>query len=193
MQQSLAFVTWRMRGEYLPPKTPQILEPGTEVCRQLLVDFVLELLGNCRTLTCRGDRDLEITASNYRSKIEVAMRRIIHAVDENPALNRLAIDGRIHFGDIRSGDDDEVAVEVCWLELPLDPFEPAFVCKPSNLRFRFRRDYAQVQSRNQEAIDLFEPHVSGAYQQSRSSIEFQKNRQQAHGDLSPRPRAARGL
>ena len=65
-----------------------------------------------------------------------------------------------------------------------NPFKLAFARKLPDFRFGSRRNHAQPQAGDEQAADLFERDVAGADQQSAASIEFQKNRQQAHGDSS---------
>ena len=100
----------------------------------MLVNFASKPLRHCRAFAGGRDRNLQIAAPHNRSKVEVAMRRIIHAVNENSALDRFAINSRIHFRVVCRGDHNEVAVEICRIEPSLDPFKLTLAGKLPDLR-----------------------------------------------------------
>ncbi len=110
-----------MCGENLAPESAYLRKPRSEIIRQLCVDLAAQLLGYGGTFAGGGDGDLQVSAPNHRSEVEVAVRRIVNAVDKNVPAHGLAVDRRVHFRIIRGRDDEEIAVEIGGFKYALNP------------------------------------------------------------------------
>ena len=104
------------------------------------------------------------------------MRRIIHAVRQNAALNGSLINGGIYLSGI-SGDDNQIVVlEVGEFKVPLSPFETALKGELLNFRDCIRRNNAQPQARLEQDVYLVERNSTRADHQSAATVEFEKDR-----------------
>ncbi|MDR5729905.1 MAG: hypothetical protein RB191_21035, partial [Terriglobia bacterium] len=66
-----------------------------------------ELLGEGRTFARGGDSDLQTVARYDRSKIEIAVGKIIDSIAENISTQGLLVDSMIHLRGIGCGNDQE--------------------------------------------------------------------------------------
>ena len=123
---------------------------------------------------CRN-RDLQIAAAHDRAEEKVAVGNVVDAVRRDAARDSLAIDRGVDFGRIGGGDDDEVAVEIGWLELALDPIELALGGELADFRPSLRRNHTQLDAGLEQAADLFERNRSRADEQGGAAVEFQKD------------------
>ena len=106
--------------------SPSLASQGPRSSRKLLVDLAAQALRESRAFAGRGDGDLQVAAADHRTEEEIAVGNIVDAVARNVARHGFAINCRIDFGHIGSGDNDEVAIEIGGTKLALDPFELAF-------------------------------------------------------------------
>jgi hypothetical protein len=76
-----------MRGENFAAQFAEILKPGAEVFRQLLVDFAAQALGDGGAFAGGGDGDLQIAAADHGAEEEIAVGNVVDAVAQDAALD----------------------------------------------------------------------------------------------------------
>ena len=123
VQEQTALFSAGMRGEDFAAQRAELREPRAEILGKLLVDFAAQPLSNGRAFAGRRDGDLQVAAADHRAEEEVAVGNVVDAVAGDVARKGFAIDRRVDFGHIGSGDDDEVAVEIGGRKFTLDQFQ----------------------------------------------------------------------
>ena len=174
VEQQAALFAARMRGENFAAQFAELRKPGAEILGKLFVDLAAQALRDGGAFAGRGDGDLQVAAADYGAEEEVAVGNVVDAVAGNAARDGFAIDGRIDFGHVGSGDDDEVAVEIGGSELALDPFELAFGGELADFRAGLGRNDAELHAGLEQAADLFERNRSRAHQQGGAASSFRK-------------------
>ncbi len=108
VQERLPLCPSRHRLQDLAPQLAKLGHPGSQIRRQLCVNFPPQSLGQRRALTSGRDRDLQIAALHDRRKEEVAQRRIIGSVAQDMLPGGFLKDCAVHLP-ITGGSDDQIA------------------------------------------------------------------------------------
>ena len=108
MQQSFAFRPRRHRLQNFPAQLSQIIEPRSQIRRELRVDLAPQALRQRWTLARGRNGDLQIAPLHDRAEEEVAQRRIVGGVAQNGAPRSFFEDLLIDLA-IVGGRNDQIA------------------------------------------------------------------------------------
>ena len=108
VQQSFAFRPRGHRLQDFPAQLAQVVQPRSQIRRELRVDLAPQALRQRRTLTRGRNSNLQVAPLHDRTEEEVAQRRIVRGVAQDRAARGFFKDGLIDLA-IIGGRNDEIA------------------------------------------------------------------------------------
>ncbi len=123
---------------------------------------------------------MQLAAVHNRSKIEIAIRRVVDGVAQQSTFlcgeKHLPID----FARIRCRDDERLPFQVGFLKAAPLQCNRAILRKLANCIASVRSDHAQMCAGSQQAGDLFQCDIARADNQAGASLQLQKNWKKTH-------------
>jgi len=104
MEQKPAWLAGRESCKNLAAKLPERFKPRAKILWQLLVYLAAQALSKGGAFSCGRDSNLQVAATDHRTKKEIAVWNVVDAVADNAQLDRPMIDCRINLWRIRSGN-----------------------------------------------------------------------------------------
>jgi hypothetical protein len=154
-----------------------MFDPGGVLRRKLSFEHRPQSLGQSRTLTGGGNRDLQIAPAHHRAVEEVAVGRIIDRIAPHLALLRGAENLPVDLGRGGGGDDQGSAVEIAGGKFASFPGEQPALGPAAYECLGARGNHPNGGSCREQAVDLALRHAACADHQASAAFELEKDRE----------------
>ncbi len=180
VQQQLAWLTKRFHADDLTAKTTEFKQPRAKIAWKLLIQFLAQTLRKRGAFTRGRDGNLQVAAPDDRREIVVAIRWIIHCINEDVLTLCFGKHGTIDFGNVCAGNYEEAAVDVALSEGAEMKCKSTFRGEFVDAGKRIKRHYRHVSLSFKQTQNLALGDVTGAYNEAAATGEFKKNWKETH-------------